>query len=400
MAADGGVYVAEAGLGGDESFQGPPAFGTSSRGPNGKIIKVAPDGTKTDVATGLPSIALGGFEVVGLARLIEAQGALWAVTGFVHEVVTQQPNESAVLRIDPGTGTVTLVADIGAYERANDPDGFGVESDLNGLALGKDGMLYVADAGGNTLYRVNPTTGAISLVTVFAGLPGQGENPARGGRSELDPVPTSVAVGADGTVYVGLLGGFPFPSGSAKVVRVAADGTVSDAVTGFTLITGLEIGPDGLLYVVEFASGFNLTTEPPSWNENTGRVVRIAADGSKQVVIDGLNGPFGITFNPAGDLFVTNNSNTVPQAGAQGSILRVNGVAASQNVSPPSAPTPSAPAAPATLPNTGVGDPWDLRTLLLVVLGLALIGTGAAAVRHRNIWTIRTRAARDPDTHT
>ncbi len=75
VADDGSVYVAEAGLGGSDPFES-PAFGPSTRGTSGQVSRIAPDGTKAAVATGLPSFALGGFEVVGPAGLVAAQGSL------------------------------------------------------------------------------------------------------------------------------------------------------------------------------------------------------------------------------------------------------------------------------------------------------------------------------------
>ena len=133
-------------------------------------------------------------------------------------VIPPLANENAVLRINPQTGAVASVADIGAIEKATNPDGLGIDSNLYGLALATDGNLYVADAGGNALYRVNPAGGQPALVAVFPGIalpPGApvppGGNPARGGRAELDPVPTGVAPNPAGGVYVGNLSGGPFP---------------------------------------------------------------------------------------------------------------------------------------------------------------------------------------------
>src|SRR5205814_2319773 len=61
------------------------------------------------------------------------------------------------------------------------------------------------------------------------------ENPFRGNKPELDPVPTGVAAGPDGTLYVANLSGFPYVAGKAKVLRVTPRGAVSDAATGLTM---------------------------------------------------------------------------------------------------------------------------------------------------------------------
>ncbi|MDP9359729.1 MAG: ScyD/ScyE family protein [Chloroflexota bacterium] len=325
VADDGGVYVAEAGLGGSDPFES-PAFGPSTRGTSGQVSRIAPDGTKAAVATGLPSFALGGFEVVGPAGLVTAQGALWLATSHFVPGVGPRPNEAAVLRVDPASGAVTTVGDLGAAEQEANPDGFIIESDPYGLVMGADGNLYVAEAGANALYRVDPASGQLSRVTVFAGLLGTEPNPARNNLSESDPVPTGIAAAPDGSLYVGFLSGFPFLPGTAKVVRVAPDGTTTDAVTGVTAVADVELGPDGLLYVVEFGT-FDATTQPPGWAADSGRVLRILADGTQEVVAQGLNKPNGMAFDTVGNLYLGVNSDVPPQAGPQGMLVRLDGVA-------------------------------------------------------------------------
>jgi len=72
LAADGTLYVAEAGLSGSEAFTIPPPYPASTRGTTGRVTKIAPDGTRTTLADHLPSMALGGdasFFVFGPAGL-------------------------------------------------------------------------------------------------------------------------------------------------------------------------------------------------------------------------------------------------------------------------------------------------------------------------------------------
>jgi glucose/arabinose dehydrogenase len=326
---DGTVYVAEAGLGGNDAFE-TPLYGPSTRGATGRVTALAPDGTATAVAVGLPSFALGGNEAIGPSGIaVDDEGAVWLATAYFVPELQPRPNEAALLQIDPEMGTASIQADLGSVERESNPDGFVIESDPYGVAVADDGAVYVADAGANVLYRFDPAAeeDALELVTVFDGLPGEQPNPARNGAAELDPVPTGVAPAPDGGVYVGFLGGFPFPPGAAKVVLVSEDGTVSDAATGLTAVVDVAVGPDGLLYVTEFASGFDLEAQQPSWIPDSGRVLRVLADGTTEVVADGLNSPNGIAFGADGELYVVVNSNTPPQAGPQGQLLRIDGVA-------------------------------------------------------------------------
>lgn len=326
VAEDGALYVSEAGAGGAEPLAQAPG---ATRGTTGRVTRVAPGGAKTVVAADLPSYLGTGYG--GPAGLVLADGALWLAIGRPAQVTTQVapfPNDGAVVRIDPRTGAVTKVADILAYEKANNPDGFSVESNLYGMALGADGNLYVADAGGNTLYRVNPRTGELAVAAVFAGLPTSRANQNRGGKNELDPVPTGVAAGPDRSIYVGLLPGGPPAPGGAKVVRVAPAGTVSDAATGPTTINSVAFGPDGLLYIGEFSAGRDATAQPPV--TLPGRVLRVLADGTTQIVADGLEYPNGITFDRAGNLYVAVSptiSGAPPPGEPRGQVLRFDGVA-------------------------------------------------------------------------
>ena len=386
VADDGTVYVTESGTGGTEVLpsppgaQGPPA----TRGTTGRVTAIAPDGSTRVVAGNLPS-----YGITGPAGIVAAGGMLWVANGgpvpFGPPPPTQLANENAVLRIAPRTGAVTNVADIGAYERANNPDTFLVASNLYGLALGADGLLYVADAGGNTLYRVDPRNGAIGVVTVFPGIPVTRaeipeprplENPDRGGRAEIDPVPTGVAVGLDGTVYVGNLAG-GLVAGKGQVLRVGTRGPaqVSPVVTGLFTVQGVTVGPDGLLYASQFFSALTPPAGPGQPPATTpGNVLRVR-DGRAEVAVPDLANPAGMAFDRAGTLYVVTNATTPGPPGTppNGQVLRCAGVAA---------PMPG-------LPNTGGGGGDGPPGLPFAVLALVAAAGGAGLVfaRRRVAWT-------------
>ena len=109
------MYVSEAGIGGEEQIAGSPDNPRSggNRGFTGQVSKIAPDGTKTVVAKGLPSY--GGGEVVGPAGIVYANGAIWlAIGGGSFDLKLKSlENENCVVKIDPATGKVTKVADLG-----------------------------------------------------------------------------------------------------------------------------------------------------------------------------------------------------------------------------------------------------------------------------------------------
>ena len=375
IAEDGTLYVTEAGIGGDEEVAPPaeepvveeevaelvgspaaeaiveeasptadeedeatPATGEAAeggpegegfpplnRGDTGQVTMVTPDGTQSVVAGELPSYSIG----VGPAGIVVADGQLWVANGGAAPVlgIDPLPNENAVLLIDPETGDVTPIADLGAYEVENNPDGTDVNPNLYGMDLGADGQLYVADAGGNTVYRVDPATGEYALLGVIPELPlpedettGADASPEADAPTSLQAVPTGVDVGADGNVYVGLLGA-EVP-GAARVQIAQADGTFVDAATGLTAVVGVALGPDGALYASQISTNFAGEVPEP------GNVVRVGEDGDPEVVVEELPVPNGIAFDQDGNLYVVVNSVAFGPGEPQGQVWRCEGVAA------------------------------------------------------------------------
>lgn len=310
-AEDGSVWVIDSGMGGDKTIEGTnPDTGekiTATVGDSARIVKVAADGTQTDVVT-LPSI-FTGQEATGGARLALLDGTLYATSGFWVETSGPAPLPlmSTVVKLE--NDAITQVADTWAFENSNNPDGFVKESHPYGLAAGPDGNLWVADAGANTVYKVNPSSGEISLVATLPGIAGPLPNPGRGNAQESDPVPTGIVVNQDGSAYVSLLPGFPFVPGSAKVVKIAADGTVSDYANGLTMVTDLQMAPDGNLYAVQLGI---FTEQGPT--PNTGALVRIK-DGKAEEVLKGLSFSTAVSFNSAGDAYLTINGAGAPGTG-------------------------------------------------------------------------------------
>lgn len=278
---------------------------------------IAPDGTLTDVAF-LPSVQLPQ-EASGGSRLALLNGVLYATSGgwVASSGPEPFPKMATVVKVDQGETVV--VADTWAFEDAHNPDGFIKESHPYGLAAGPDGMLWVADAGANTLLKVDPLSGEVVLVVTFAGIASPLPNPNRGDAMESDPVPTGIAFDVDGNAYVSLLPGFPFLPGSSKVVKVTPGGEISDFATGLTMVTDLRMGPDGHLYAVQFGEFTEQGPVPMS-----GAIVRLGSNGS-EVVISGLSFPTSIDFNAAGDAYVTINGVGAP---GSGEVVMYSGVAA------------------------------------------------------------------------
>jgi sugar lactone lactonase YvrE len=361
VAPDGSVWVIDSGIGGDEEV---PAMNPETGeetvakvGDSARVVIVASDGSQT-VAASLPSI-LVGQEATGGARLALLDGTVYATSGIWLGAVSDEaaPNTAAVVKIEDGAASE--VAQLWMLEKEQNPDPNILDSHPYGITAGPDGNLWVADAGGNTLLKVDPSSGTADLVTVFAGLPGPFPNPNRGGAMEADPVPTAVAFDGDGNMYVSLLPGFPFLPGSAKVVKVTADGQVSDYATGLTMVTDLRSGPDGQLYAIQMGQ---FTEQGPV--PNSGAIVRVKEGDASEVVVAELSFPTSIDFNADGDAYVTTNGVGAP---GSGELVLFEGVTSMAGAAAPAGGAPEA------VPETGA-TPLNSAWLLVVA------GTGLAAI--------------------
>lgn len=340
---DGTLYITENGVGGDEMLAGPggtnegdatpagegasatpveePQGPPSTRGYTGQISAVAPDGTQSVLASGLASYSDG----VGPVGIALGAGAVYFTIGgvAVGAGMPPLPEENTVNKLDLATGEVTVISELGPYEEANNPDGSDVNPNLYEMAVTADGALLVTDAGGNTVYSVNSETGEFALLGVvpnFEALTGA-PMPAEAGSGQ--PVPTSITVADDGTIYVGLLSEM-WPEGTPTVLSMnAADGTFEPVGGPLLFNVGLTAGPDGWIYASELFGMVEGSDQP-----GPGRVVRMnPADGTVETVVEGIMMPHGTAFDAEGNLYVAINTLMSGPGMPAGQVIRIDGVA-------------------------------------------------------------------------
>ena len=331
---DGALYVAEAGSGGGPND---PHYHASDDvekyyGTTGAVTKIVLGGapSQSRVVTGLPSAApLTGVGATG-PHDVDFQGL---GNGFVTIGLGADPakrvgkelgNLGHLVRFKPN-GKWTYEEDLAAFETLANPYG-SVDSNPYGL-LALPGRQIFTDAGGNALNAV-AANGSISNLAFFPdvivpfGAPGN--------TVPMQAVPTCVALGPDGYLYVGQLTGFPFPAGQAKVYRIPSNANggapeePQDIFTGFTKIIDIAFAPDGALYLLQISSAGG---PPPAGvpAQQSGSLIRISPDRtSKAVVIapgNGLVSPGGIAIARDGSIYLTNFST---QAGGAGTVVKVN----------------------------------------------------------------------------
>ncbi|MGD8428496.1 MAG: ScyD/ScyE family protein, partial [Balneolaceae bacterium] len=189
-----------------------PLFGLATA-PNGNIL-VADAGAGVASIDGYADISLPG--VTDISPL--GRGSMWASTGAGAD--PEEDTGQGLYRLSQGNNR--LIANLFAFEDANDPDGMGVDSNpFDVQSLGGKAAL-VADAGANDLLKVD-NRGHIQVLATFPNELVSTTNLkdllncSADGNDLCDlpdqipaqAVPTSIAKDSDGYYYVGELKGFP-----------------------------------------------------------------------------------------------------------------------------------------------------------------------------------------------
>jgi hypothetical protein len=350
---NGSLYVAEAGTG-----AGNGQFGLGV-GLTGSILEILGAGTAHPVVrtlvSGLASSATleGGPSVVGPDGIsVHGNGGIYVImaestTAILKDnpdVSTKTANQfGRLLKFTP-SGRFNVVSDVGDFDYdwadANQaaswaPQGQFPDANPYGV-LALPAVQYVVDAGANTLDEVRPD-GSTRIIAYFPNpvLPPPAPNAPPVTIS--DAVPTCVAIGPDGYLYVGTLAfganfarvGQNAPSSWAtlppqsKIYRVNPNSTEfflteNDVwASGFNPITACGFGPGGL-YVVEF--------ETQDSQYTTGDVVQVALNpngkaGARTALgVGALVRPNGFAVGADGSIYVSNNSTS----STDGQVVRVN----------------------------------------------------------------------------
>jgi hypothetical protein len=317
------VLVAEAGV--EAGNTGPCGFAERGLfmclGHTGSVLEYREsDGTAKRIITGLPSTALqeGPTVVIGLHDLALRNRQLIGAFGTLGN----QPYRES---LGPGgalLGQVVRLKQNGRHRPLGDIVGFidnrypgNIEANPYGLLIDQPTTIFVANAGGpggelgNNLLAVH-RNGTVVELAQFPERP-----------SAADPevlvraVPTSVARGPDGALYVGELSGAPFFPGEARVWRVVPGQPPTVHAQGFTTIIDIAFDHQGRLIVLQ-------TGPDPFDAALEGALIRVEPDGQRTVLANaGLTNPGGVAVAGPGVFYLTSGLAT---GGGAGRLLRLH----------------------------------------------------------------------------
>ena len=345
-----GLVVTEAGTGGpagpSNCATGPSTEGAGTTqyctGQTGAIFAISSPGRTIPVLTKLPSVIEENIqEVTGPSATAYGHGQEavtiddFLVTPDGGNNLEPKPFASAFGTLWLLSGGKTRVVNLAAFAAAH-PQSSSSLGTIPGEApydsdpydvLAYRGGWVVADAGANDLLYVS-ATGQVSMLARFpavaeelpAGVLG---NPAPI-TVEAQAVPTSVAIGPDGALYVGLLRGIPSDPGTSYIYRVVPGHQPVIWARGLTSVTSIAFDRQGKLLATQFNTGGLLA--PPTV---PGALVRISNNGRTMTTlpVPGLYQPTGLAVSANGTVYVSNygDSRTITSS-HPGEIVKITGL--------------------------------------------------------------------------
>jgi hypothetical protein len=344
-----GLVVTEAGTGGpvgtSNCATGPATEGAGTSqyctGPTGDIFTISSPGQTTPVLSELPSvIEVAIQEVTGPSAIAYGHGQeAVTIDDFLvnpdgSNNLLPKPFASAFGTLRLISGGKTKVVDIAAFAAAHPQSASSLgtvpgevpwDSDPYDVVAYRGGWA-VADAGANDLLYVS-ATGRISILARFPAVAEQVPAGVFGNPTpitvEAQAVPTSIAVGPDRALYVGLLRGVPSDPGTADIYRVVPGQQPVIWASGLTSVTAIAFDRQGRLLATEFNTGGLLS--PPTV---PGALVRISNDGQTVTTlpVPGLYQPTGLAVSADGTVYVSNFGDSTTTSSQPGEIVKITGL--------------------------------------------------------------------------
>lgn len=351
---------------------------------NHRIRAISPGGV---VSTFAGSGVRGGADGTGTAAEFNDPHsiAINPTTGVLYVTEASLDNNTPRVRAITPAGVVTTLAGSGVPGMV---DGTGTAAQFffpTGIAVNPtNGIIYVADSYAHNIRAITPA-GVTTTLAGYDDILDVVASPNGGyadgsGTAAVFSYPQGIEVAPDGTIYVGEFGGHKIRKITpAGVTTTLAGSGVAGFVDGtgvgaqFDRPTGVTVDSDGLLYIADTFNGAIRTIS------SEGVVATIAGTGALGYA-DGpgataqFNAPTGIAFNATGELFITDTYNLL--------IRRL----VITNASTPTSPIEGGGITTPGVPNTGVGPQESIKApLVAALLSFGLLTFVVFIVRARKV---------------
>ena len=271
------------------------------------VVTVLPVPVKEDVLYGtIAGLAGSPGSADGVGAAAKFMGARGVATDALGNVYVADTGNHTIRKVST-SGQVTTIA--GTAGQAGTANGLGAVARFRGpwaLAVGADGVVYVADTENHAIRKISSS----GEVTILAGSPGIGGSQDGTGTGARFYRPMGIAVDASGTVYVADTGNHTVRmiTSAGVVTRVAGrasfagyvDGGVSQSMLSSPM--GLALAADGSVWVAD-SNNFVLR------KLSAGILSTIAGVGGESDLINGqgsearLQGPIGLTMDGEGSVY-------------------------------------------------------------------------------------------------
>ncbi|MCP5096829.1 MAG: ScyD/ScyE family protein, partial [Chloroflexi bacterium] len=273
---DGTILVAEEGTGNDDLSAGVSMI--TIDGQVGRFISGLPSGQDSGDLSGVPFIRLSP----------DGRTLFTAHFNLGHLYTLPVPNEFSL--DNPPYTPDDLGSQMLPLNSVQLTNPFDLTFDDNGVPV-------VTDASGNGVATENQD-GTTRFIHRFSPIPTE--------NGSIDPVPTGIErIGHE--YFVTLTGGCPYPAGGGQLVAIDSNRNERIVADGLNMPIDVTRGTDGTIWLLEFAlfrpdascfSGMG-------YQANSGRLSRVATDGSVEIVLDGLNFPTSLLLLDNGSLLIS-----------------------------------------------------------------------------------------------
>ena len=266
-------------------------------GQNHRIRRVGPDGIITTVAgSGMPSFSGDGGPATA-ARLYTPFGVAVGPDGSLYIADT---NNNRIRRVGPD-GIITTVAGYIIYAGFSGDGGPATAAQLSsprGLTVGPDGSLYIADTNNSCIRRVAPD----GIITTVAGTGVFGFS-GDGGSATVAQLsgPQGIALGPDGSLYIAdsQRPRIRLVAPDGTINTIAGDGVAGfsgdggpTAAAKLAFPTGVAVGPDGSLYIADQSNNRVRRMRSALSGVGVADTILAAEDGSEVYVFNSIGRHF------------------------------------------------------------------------------------------------------------